>query len=143
MPDTGSHSVDKEENKSLISDEAPIHAYKRLLAYDHDWDYTYFIVTLCQQKALYHICKFFSIFLDEQSNIVIRRNSLSLRFYCFAKDAVSWSNIALITVQNALLRGQLSTALTFLSPFITTRNNNVQKQRAGTYAENVGADSRS
>jgi len=58
MPDTGSHSVDKEENKSLISDEAPIHAYKRLLAYNHDWDYTYFIVTLCQQKALYHICKF-------------------------------------------------------------------------------------
>ena len=85
----------------MISDEAPIHAYKRLLAYDHDWDYTYFIVTLCQQKGLYHICKFFSIFLDEQSDIVIRRNSLSLRFYCFAKDAVSWSNIALITVQNA------------------------------------------
>jgi len=62
MPDTGSHSVDKEENKSLISDEAPIHAYKRLLAYDHDWDYTYFIVTLCQQKALYHICKFSDAF---------------------------------------------------------------------------------
>ena len=38
---------------------SPIHAYKRLLADDQDWDYAYLIVPLRQQKALhlYHLIR--------------------------------------------------------------------------------------